>query len=183
MFGGLGPGGLPRTGPDGAFGMGEPGAAVRGGDAGRHGASTRCWSAGGSPVVDPGEVTNGEATRLEPDMIFKQLFEPVSSTTPISLGCEETGQAVLVDPVINAMDHDMQVLQELACGWRIPWTRTSMPTTSPRHWAEEATGSRDRRAGDRPPAVRGLRRRSHAAGGGLSRHPRLHTPGHTDGHF
>jgi hypothetical protein len=30
-------------------------------------------------------------------MIFKQLFEPVSSTYTYLLGCEETGQAVLVD--------------------------------------------------------------------------------------
>ena len=36
-------------------------------------------------------------------MIFKQLFEPVSSTYTYLLGCEETGQAVLVDPVIIAI--------------------------------------------------------------------------------
>ena len=53
-------------------------------------------------------------------MIFKQLFEPVSSTYTYLLGCEETGQAVLVDPVINAMDRDMQVLQEL--GLRLAYT-------------------------------------------------------------
>ena len=46
-------------------------------------------------------------------MIFKQLFEPVSSTYTYLLGCEQTGQAVLVDPVINTMDRDLQVLKEL----------------------------------------------------------------------
>ena len=46
-------------------------------------------------------------------MIFKQLFEPISSTYTYVLGCEETGQAVLIDPVINAMERDLEVLQQL----------------------------------------------------------------------
>ena len=46
-------------------------------------------------------------------MIFKQLFEPISSTYTYVLGCEDTGQAVLIDPVINAMDRDLAVLQQL----------------------------------------------------------------------
>ena len=36
-------------------------------------------------------------------MIFRQLFEPLSSTYTYLLGCEETGQAVLIDPVIVAI--------------------------------------------------------------------------------
>ena len=39
-------------------------------------------------------------------MIFRQLFEPLSSTYTYLLGCEETGQAVLIDPVIVAIDRD-----------------------------------------------------------------------------
>lgn len=39
-------------------------------------------------------------------MIFRQLFEPISSTYTYLLGCEETGKAVLVDPVINAIERD-----------------------------------------------------------------------------
>ena len=46
-------------------------------------------------------------------MIFRQLFEPVSSTYTYLLGCEETGQALLIDPVINSIDRDLQVLQQL----------------------------------------------------------------------
>ena len=46
-------------------------------------------------------------------MLFKQLFEPVSSTYTYVLGCPETGQAILIDPVVNAIDRDLQVLQEL----------------------------------------------------------------------
>jgi len=38
-------------------------------------------------------------------MIFRQLFEPISSTYTYLLGCEDTGQAVLIDPVINVSGH------------------------------------------------------------------------------
>ena len=36
-------------------------------------------------------------------MIFRQLFEPLSSTCTYLLGREETGQAVLIDPVMQAL--------------------------------------------------------------------------------
>lgn len=35
-------------------------------------------------------------------MIFRQWFEPVSSTYTYLLGCETTGEAVLIDPVMPA---------------------------------------------------------------------------------
>jgi hypothetical protein len=35
-------------------------------------------------------------------MIFRQLFEPVSSTYTGLLACEETGWAIPVDPVLPA---------------------------------------------------------------------------------
>lgn len=46
-------------------------------------------------------------------MIFKQLFEPLSSTYTYLLGCEETGQAVLVDPVVETVERDLEILREL----------------------------------------------------------------------
>jgi glyoxylase-like metal-dependent hydrolase (beta-lactamase superfamily II) len=46
-------------------------------------------------------------------MIFRQLFEPVSSTSTYLLACETTGQAMLIDPVVNAIDRDLQLLQSL----------------------------------------------------------------------
>ncbi|WP_417778067.1 MBL fold metallo-hydrolase [Stutzerimonas xanthomarina] len=46
-------------------------------------------------------------------MIFRQLFEPVSSTYTYLLGCEDTGQAVLIDPVISTMDRDLAELAGL----------------------------------------------------------------------
>ena len=46
-------------------------------------------------------------------MIFRQLFEPLSSTYTYLLGCEATGAAILIDPVVNSVDRDLQVLQPL----------------------------------------------------------------------
>ncbi|MCY1036065.1 MBL fold metallo-hydrolase [Corallococcus sp. BB11-1] len=46
-------------------------------------------------------------------MIFRQLFEPESSTYTYLFGCPETGQAVLLDPVLETVDRDLELLQRL----------------------------------------------------------------------
>lgn len=46
-------------------------------------------------------------------MIFRQLFEPLSSTYTYLCGCEATGNAILVDPVLPAWQRDIAVLNEL----------------------------------------------------------------------
>ena len=46
-------------------------------------------------------------------MIFRQLFEPASSTYTYLLGCERTGRAVLVDPVYDTIERDLALIQEL----------------------------------------------------------------------
>jgi len=46
-------------------------------------------------------------------MIFRQLFEPLSSTYTYLIGCEQTGQALLIDPVVNSIDRDLAELQRL----------------------------------------------------------------------
>ena len=46
-------------------------------------------------------------------MIFRQLFEPVSSTYTYLIGCEETGESVLIDPVIATIDRDLQEVSRL----------------------------------------------------------------------
>ena len=118
-------------------------------------------------------------------MIFRQLFEPVSSTYTYLLGCEVTGQAVLIDPVVNAMDRDLEAIASL--GLRLACTIDT------HIHADHVTGALGlkRRTGsaiaapaiDRLPCVdlpieegRPLRFGSIALEG-------LHTPGHTDGHF
>ena len=46
-------------------------------------------------------------------MIFRQLFEPTSSTYTYLLGCRQTGEALLIDPVFETAERDLDVLQTL----------------------------------------------------------------------
>ncbi len=46
-------------------------------------------------------------------MIFRQLFEPESSTYTYLFGCPETGEAVLLDPVLETFDRDTATLASL----------------------------------------------------------------------
>ncbi len=47
-------------------------------------------------------------------MFFKQFFEPVSSTYTYLLACDETGEAVLIDPVASEVDMYIDVLKQHA---------------------------------------------------------------------
>mgnify|MGYP003650967679 FL=1 len=46
-------------------------------------------------------------------MIFRQLFEPVSSTYTYLFGCPDTRRAILLDPVLETVERDLGILQEL----------------------------------------------------------------------
>ena len=46
-------------------------------------------------------------------MIFRQLIEPESSTYTYLIGCENTGEAVLLDPVIETCERDMEAVAAL----------------------------------------------------------------------
>jgi len=46
-------------------------------------------------------------------MLFKQLFEPESSTYTYMLACEESGKTLLIDPVLETVDRDLQLLQDM----------------------------------------------------------------------
>lgn len=46
-------------------------------------------------------------------MIFRQLFEPISSTYTHLLGCEATGQAALIDPVMPTWQRDLKLANQL----------------------------------------------------------------------
>jgi glyoxylase-like metal-dependent hydrolase (beta-lactamase superfamily II) len=118
-------------------------------------------------------------------MLFRQLFEPVSSTYTYLLGCEQTGQAVLIDPVIIAIDRDLQVLHEL--GMRLVCTIDTHihadHITAALEMKKRTGSSIAAPAIDRLPCVdlpieegKPLRFGSVTLNG-------LHTPGHTDGHF
>lgn len=118
-------------------------------------------------------------------MIFRQLFEPVSSTYTYLLGCETTGHAMLIDPVVNAIDRDLEVLQSL---------RLTLALTLDTHiHADHITAALQlkQRVGSRiaAPAIDqlacvdiGIEDGTPLQLGGITIDP-LHTPGHTDGHF
>ena len=118
-------------------------------------------------------------------MIFRQLFEPVSSTYTYLLGCEESGEAVLVDPVMPAWQRDLEAVNALG--------RKLVMTIDTHIHADHITSASmlRREAGSRiaTPALDGLPCTDVAMHdavplqvGGLRIDP-MHTPGHTDNHF
>ena len=46
-------------------------------------------------------------------MIFRQLFESSSSTYTYLIGCEETGQTALIDPVLETVERDLNEIKAL----------------------------------------------------------------------
>ncbi|MFH1871377.1 MAG: MBL fold metallo-hydrolase [Pseudomonadota bacterium] len=118
-------------------------------------------------------------------MIFRQLFEPLSSTYTYLLGCAETGQAVLIDPVIVAVERDLAELGRL--GLKLTWTLET------HIHADHITAALElkKRAGSRiaapacdrlPCTDLGIEEGKPFQVGDIVLRP-LHTPGHTDGHF
>ncbi|HEX6374411.1 MAG TPA: MBL fold metallo-hydrolase [Allosphingosinicella sp.] len=53
-------------------------------------------------------------------MIFRQLFEPESSSFTYLLACPDTRAALLIDPVLETVDRDLEALQAL--GLSLAWT-------------------------------------------------------------
>jgi sulfur dioxygenase len=118
-------------------------------------------------------------------MIFRQLLEPLSSTYTYLLGCEETGLALLIDPVVNSVDRDLAVMQLL--GLRLAFTLDT------HIHADHITGALQlkQRVGSRIAAAAMERLPCTDVGvvdgmpfhvGSLVLLP-MHTPGHTEGHF
>jgi glyoxylase-like metal-dependent hydrolase (beta-lactamase superfamily II) len=118
-------------------------------------------------------------------MIFRQLFEPLSSTYTYVLGCEDTGQAVLIDPVVNSVERDLAELHRF--GLRLAMaldTHIHADHITGALHLKERTGCRI--AGpalDRLPCTDvGVVEGMPLTVGGIALQP-LHTPGHTDSHF
>lgn len=118
-------------------------------------------------------------------MIFRQLFEPLSSTYTYLLGCEETGQALLVDPVLPAWERDLATLGALGLKLAL--------TVETHVHADHITAALQlkREAGSRIayPAVSGapcadvrVEQGRELRVGSVALLP-LFTPGHTDDHF
>ena len=118
-------------------------------------------------------------------MIFKQLYEPLSSTYTYLIGDTSTGQAVLIDPVIATMDRDLAELHKLGL--------TLAYTIDTHIHADHITAALEmkREVGSKIAAPAYDRLECEDIGledgvpfelDGITLHP-LHTPGHTDGHF
>lgn len=118
-------------------------------------------------------------------MIFRQLFEPISSTYTYLLGCPETGHAVLIDPVIATMDRDLKEISRLGL--------TLAYSLDTHIHADHITAALElkKRVGSQiaapafdnlPCADVGIEEGRPFRVGSLNLTP-LHTPGHTDGHF
>jgi sulfur dioxygenase len=117
-------------------------------------------------------------------MIFRQLFEPASSTYTYLVACPETGQSVLVDPVLETAERDLRVLQDL--GLDLTYTLETHVH------ADHLTGAQKLKqlsgclvAGpaldEMPCRDIGVREGEPFRVGSVELHP-LFTPGHTDAH-
>ena len=118
-------------------------------------------------------------------MIFRQLFEPVSSTYTYLFGCEQTGQALLVDPVMPAWERDLAALNAL--GLKLAWTvETHVHAdhiTSALKLKQEAGSRIAYPAASRVPCADALVEEGRELRvGSVALHP-IFTPGHTDDHF
>lgn len=117
--------------------------------------------------------------------VFRQLFEPVSSTYTYLLGCPSTGQAVLIDPVMPTWQRDLEAINRLGL--------TLAMTIDTHIHADHITSAAllRRETGSRiamPAAERldcadiGMEHEVPLRVGGIDLAP-LHTPGHTATHF
>lgn len=118
-------------------------------------------------------------------MIFRQLYEPLSSTYTYLLGCEETGQAILIDPVISAAERDRAELARLGLTLRYTVdTHIHADHITAALTLKQLTGSKIA-----APAIDGLPCTDVGLKDGIPFQfgsvvlQPLHTPGHTDGHF
>ncbi len=118
-------------------------------------------------------------------MIFKQLFEPLSSTYTYLLGCEETGLAVLIDPVIVTVERDLSEINRLGLtlAYSLETHIHADHITAARELKTRSGSKIAAPAFDRLPCADvGIEEGTPFNIGSICLQP-LHTPGHTAGHF
>jgi glyoxylase-like metal-dependent hydrolase (beta-lactamase superfamily II) len=117
-------------------------------------------------------------------MIFRQLFEPESSAYTYLVGCDVTGQTALIDPVLETVERDLDLIGSLGL--------TLACTIETHIHADHVTGAGRLRAlsGSKAGFPRasgaefvdfGIEEGEPVAIGDLLVRP-LYTPGHTDDH-
>lgn len=72
----------------------------------------RDWLLEQLPTVVQANDDVPAATRTD-GLVFDQLFDPASSTFTYLLGCAESGEALLIDPVLEQRERDLSVVDEL----------------------------------------------------------------------
>ena len=118
-------------------------------------------------------------------MIFRQLFEPLSSTYTYLLGCEDTGQAVLVDPVIVSMERDLAEIGRLGLtlAYSVDTHIHADHITAALELKNKVGSKIAAPTFDRLPCTDvGIEEGVPFTVGSIKLNP-LHTPGHTAGHF
>ena len=117
-------------------------------------------------------------------MLFKQLLEADSCTYTYLIGCEETRRAILIDPVLDTAERDLQVLKDMGL--------TLMATLETHVHADHLTSARRLKQRtecqiaypkmlDLSCADIGVQEGEPFRVGSVTLHP-LFTPGHTDHH-
>ena len=117
-------------------------------------------------------------------MIFRQLFEPQSSAYTYLIACEQSREAVLIDPVLETVDRDLALLRELGLVLKYTIeTHIHADHVTGADRLRDATGSMAA-----VPEKSGARhvdfpiREGEAIEIGALRIEPLYTPGHTDDH-
>lgn len=117
-------------------------------------------------------------------MIFRQLVESESSTYTYLIACEESGEALLIDPVVETVDRDLALIEALGLSLRY--------TLETHIHADHVTGAALLR--QRTGCRTAVPERSGASNADLAVHEGkpievgtltiqpLYTPGHTDDH-
>ena len=118
-------------------------------------------------------------------MLFRQLFDPISSTYTYLLGCEETRLAILIDPVLPTWERDLEIVRAL--GLKLTCTVdthihadhiTSASKLKKMVGSKIASPALDKLPCTDIPLEEGRPFQV----GSIQLDP-LHTPGHTDNHF
>ncbi len=117
-------------------------------------------------------------------MIFRQLFEADSATYTYLLGCEQTRQCILIDPVFDTAERDLQTIKalglELACTLETHVHADHL--TGAKRLSQLAFSMIAAPAMDELPCVDiGIKEGEAFSVGKLSLYP-LFTPGHTSTH-
>jgi sulfur dioxygenase len=118
-------------------------------------------------------------------MIFRQLFEPLSSTHSYLVGCEDTGLAVLIDPVIVNIERDLAEISRLGLtlAYSLDTHIHADHITAALELKNKVGSQIAAPAFDRLPCADvGIQEGTPFKVGSIALQP-LHTPGHTAGHF